>query len=1108
MQRDLLLDHRRLAPSAGANGVGFARRSVTVTSQRVAPRLSGTNPFPLVALLMVTAPRIQFVVPFLLAATAAMAANEAGPVDFRRDVLPILSDACFKCHGPDEAAREARLRLDQRDGIFRTRDGVSVVTPGNPAASELVLRITSPHEDEVMPPRDSGRPLQPAEIATLRRWVAEGAPWSGHWAFEPLAKTPPPVSAAARDPIEAWIRDKLVTEKLPVAPEADRPRLLRRVTFDLTGLPPTPAEVDAFVADRSPAAYQKVVDRLLASPRYGERMAVEWLDLARFADTHGYQMDRPRDMSPWRDWVIRAYNENLPFDQFATWQLAGDLLPNATKTQRLATAFNRLHNQNEEGGVVEEEYRVAHVADRVSTFGTAFLGLTLECARCHDHRYDPISQRDFYAFSAFFQNIDEAGQLTNKVMADSMPLPSLLLTTDEQDKKIAALRAQAATAEQKLAQVRAEAAAGFETWLAARGELPATPPGLVVHYDFDTQSSEKPVNLADPSKMAVKIESPQLVTEERGVVVALDGENGYKFPGVEPFRRTTPFSLGIRIRPPAPLAARSVVLHRTKAPADAGSRGYEILLEHGRVAFGLHYQWPGGSIKVVSRNPVPADTWSHVTVTYDGSSRAAGVRLYIDGRPADVEVVRDGLFKDITYDRSPPDLTIGQRFRDIGFAGGRVDDVVVFNRALTPLEAAQVAGHDDLAQAWTAASSALTPAQRQGLREYFTAVHFEPYRAAEQALQQLREDENVIVMQVPEAMVMQEMAQPRKAYVLRRGAYDARGDEVSVGTPAALPPFPSGAPRNRLGLARWLVGPANPLLARVTVNRLWQQMFGHGLVETSDNFGLQGTPPSHPALLDWLAGEFINSGWDVKATLRRIALSPTYRRSSRPEPEVLARDPQNALLARGPARRLTAEMLRDQALAVSGLLVEKIGGPSVKPYQPPGLWEEIAMGKPRYDQGTGDDLHRRSLYSFWKRTVPPPAMMLFDAADRSVCTVKRQSTSTPLQALALLNDVQYVEAARRLGERALREGGPTADARIEWAFREVCNRPPAPHEVSVLRQLWQEQRAIFEADPAAAAALVRVGEAPTDETLPVTERAAAAVFAQALLNFDEALMRR
>lgn len=671
------------------------------------------------------------------------------------------------------------------------------------------------------------------------------------------------------------------------------------------------------------------------------------------------------------------------------------------------------------------------------------------------------------------------------------------------------LRQQAAAAEKSLTETRNASRAAFEKWLGTAAGTPPAPSGLVARYRLDGVVDGKILNEVSEIQRGKAVESPRFVTSPRGTVAELDGENGFTFPGVGTFKRTDEFTLGIWIQPPPTHAPRMVVVHHSKAPADAGSRGYEILLEDGRVAFGLHYLWPGASLKVVTRQPLRAGEWAHLTATYDGSSRAAGAQIYVNGVAADVEVVRDGLFKDITYaPKSEPDLAVGFRFRDSGFKAGRVADLHLYDRALTPLEAAQLAGRSDFSDAWLRPPSQLSATQREALFAYFTAVVDPSVRAAAEELGVAREKQNALVTPLPEAMVMQEQPQPKRSFILQRGAYDAPGDEVHADTPRFLPPFPADTPRNRLGLARWLTAPANPLTARVAVNRLWQIMFGRGLVETSDNFGLQGTPPTHPELLDWLARDFVQGGWDVKRALRQLATSATYRQSSHATPDDLSRDPQNLLLARGPARRLSAEMLRDQALAASGLLAPRIGGPSVRPYQPPGLWEEIAMGKPRYEQGRGDDLHRRSLYTFRKRTVPPPAMMIFDAAERNVCTVKRQSTSTPLQALALLNDVQIVEAARFIGQRLLREGGATPEAQRAWAFRLVTVRTPDVRERAILRSIQEEQLAHFTANPAAAEKFNAFGETKTDSTLPAPERAAAAVLAQALLNFDEALMSR
>ncbi|HET6407580.1 MAG TPA: DUF1553 domain-containing protein, partial [Chthoniobacteraceae bacterium] len=619
-------------------------------------------------------------------------------------------------------------------------------------------------------------------------------------------------------------------------------------------------------------------------------------------------------------------------------------------------------------------------------------------------------------------------------------------------------------------------------------------PGGFARFDFawmDGTSVADSWGLAKPAKFH---EKPDAVEGPDGQAALLDGESGFEFPELGHFNRAQEFSVGIRVRPPKH-TPRAVVFHHTRAPADAGSRGYEVLLDHGRVAFGLHHYWPGNSIKVVTRQPIPENEWTRIVVTYDGSSQAKGARVYINGVLAETDTVRDCLTKDISYGGSEPTLAIGNRFRDSGFKGGAVADFEFYQRALTAPEVAQLAGRPG-----TANDESL-------FDTYFSTISDSGKKWRAELLA-LRDQQRKLIEPIPSVMVMRELPNPKKAYVLNRGAYDSPGAEVVPDTPAALPPFPKDAPRNRLGLARWLLDPEHPLMARVTVNRLWQMMLGRGLVETSENFGTQGAQPTHPELLDWLARDFIASGWDVKSTLKKIALSRTYRQSSKASPEVLSRDPQNLLLARGPARRLTAEMLRDQALSVSRLLVERAGGPSVKPYQPPGLWEEIAMGKPAYGQGKGDDLHRRSLYTFWKRTVPPPAMMTFDAADRSNCAVRRQSTSTPLQALALLNDVQLVEAARFIAQRMLREGGTARSEQIRWAFRAVTGRTPSSREVEILARLYDEQRELFAQDVDAAVRLVGFGETKADATLNGPDLAAGTVMAIALLNHDEAVMRR
>ncbi|MHB1560386.1 MAG: DUF1553 domain-containing protein [Isosphaeraceae bacterium] len=1051
-------------------------------------------------------PRLATAAPLFVALllTPALSAGEpdrSHPVDFNFEVRPILSDKCFRCHGPDARERKAGLRLDTREGAFgEAESGLRAIVPGKPDESELVARITSADESERMPPKSLGRTLTPAEIDTLKRWVAQGAEWQPHWSFRPPAAAPVPTVKHAdwpRNPIDRFVLARLEAEGRSTAAEADRERLIRRVTFDLTGLPPTIAEVDAFLADRRPDAYERLVDRLLDSPRFGERMAVDWLDLARYADTYGYQADRYRDTWPWRDWVVRAFNANLPYDRFVTWQIAGDLLPHPSRDQVLATAFNRHHRQTNEGGSIEEEFRVEYVNDRTTTFATAFLGLTLECARCHSHKYDPISQKEYYSLSAFFASIDEAGVYSH--FTDATPTPTLLLTTPDRDRAIAQAAEAVRAAETALPRQAESRRADFEKWLTsgARSHQPLFT-GRIGDYPLDAIDGGKVANRADANKPGQTTENPEVVAGKVGRSLRLSGENNVTLP-LGNFDRSDPFSIALWINTPD-RKDRAVILHRSMAWTDAGSRGYELLIEDGKLSVGLIHFWPGNAIGIRAREPLAIGRWTHVAIAYDGSSRASGLALYVDGRKADCEVVRDKLTKNIRGGGNDS-LTVGQRFRDRGFKNGLVDELKVFDRTLAPIEVAQLFDGRTLSDALALDPGHLSRHQRDELFAYYLANVDPTYRNELAKVTALRKASNALVDPVPEIMVMREMARPRPTFLLKRGAYDAPGERVAPGTPAALPAFAAGWPRNRLGLARWLTDPNHPLTARVAVNRWWQALFGRGIVATPEDFGSQGQLPSHPELLDWLARTFVDSGWDVKRLVRLIVTSSTYRQSSDAAPELLANDPENILLARGPRVRLSAEMLRDGALATSGLLVDTIGGPPVKPYQPAGLWEEKSGTAYQRDVGPGS--HRRSLYTYWKRTSPPPAMLTFDATTREVCAVKRQATATPLQALVLLNDPQYVEAARALAARAFREGGSTLDDRVTFLFRVTTGRRPRVREVATLEALHRDQLDEFRSGRSDAAMILAVGDAPHDPAIDPSEHVAMTVLAQALLNYDE-----
>ncbi len=1040
-----------------------------------------------------------------LAATSPAAVPDR--VDYNFHVRPILSDRCYQCHGPDQGNRQADLRLDSKDGLFATvTSGVAthVVKPGDPAHSELALRISAADDDLRMPPPDSKLSLTADEIATIRRWIEQGAQWKPHWSFIPLQAVAMPAVRRQdwpRNEIDHFVLARLEAEGLAPAAEADRQRLIRRLSFDLTGVGPTPAEIDEFLADRSADACERLVDRLLASERFGERLAVDWLDAARYADTYGYQADVYRAVWPYRDWVIRAFNANLPYDQFLTWQLAGDLLPEPTRDQLIATAFNRMHRQTNEGGSIEEEFRVDYVCDRTNTLGAAVLGLTMECARCHDHKYDPLSQRNYYQLFSFFNNIDECGLYSH--FTDAMPNPTLLLTSDDQQQRLDGLNQQIAQAERQLPALADSRRPGFEQWLAGDRGSPELA-GLIADYPFEAIESGKLANRAAADKPATIFEDPQVVAGRIGNGLKLSGENNVTTPLGGDFGRNQPFSIALWINTPD-VKDRAVVFHRSRAWTDAGSRGYELLLEDGRLSAALIHFWPGNAIRIRTKQPIVTDQWVHVVMAYDGSSRAAGLRLFVNGQPADCEIVRDQLFKEITGG-GVNELTLGQRFRDRGFKNGLVDELQVFDRCLTTIEAAHACDVKSLAEALAVPADSLTADQKQALFDYYLARFDQPYREAVAALTELRQQRSAVIDAVPELMVMREMDQPRPAFVLQRGAYDAPGEQVQPGVPDAILPWEDAWPKNRLSLAHWLTDPRHPLTARVAVNRFWQLLFGRGIVTTPEDLGSQGQLPSHPELLDWLARSFVDSGWDVKALLRRMVLSATYRQDSVCSAELLARDPDNVLLARGPRYRLPAEMIRDNALFASGLLVSRVGGPPVKPYQPAGLWEEKSGAK--YDRDVGEGSHRRSLYTFWKRTSPPPAMVTLDAAKREVCVVKRATTSTPLQALVLLNDPQYVEAARGLAQRALVECGPQVADRLAWTFRMLTSRPPADAELRVLQQLWDEQRQEFAARPEAALQFLAVGDHRRDEKLDAADLAALTVVAEAIMNFDETVTKR
>ncbi len=1031
----------------------------------------------------------------VVVACTAVAATAAEParIDFNRDIRPILSDACFQCHGPDENKRQANLRLDTQAGALADLGGHSAIVPGDVTKSVLLQRIVSNVADEQMPPAKSGKRLTAEQKQLLQQWVAEGAVWSGHWSLIPPTRPMIPTAnqeSSFRHPIDSFLFARQQQVGIEPNPPAERATWLRRVTFDLTGLPPTLEELDAFLADDHPAAVERVVDRLLASPRYGERMAVRWLDAARYADTSGYQSDGERFMWRWRDWVIDAYNRNLPFDQFTIEQLAGDLLPNPTVDQRIATGFHRNHRGNSEGGIVPEEYAAEYVVDRVETTYTVWMGLTMGCARCHSHKFDPLTQREFYQSFAFFNNVPEFG----RALKYGNSPPYIAAPTPEQ--------------QQRLSRLEDELAAVKSTWkdLAPRIEQAA----LKWETAFDPKTApawtftqgQKWAHAFD--SLPMEENGLSLVPGKIGSALKCDGQHFLSAGDAGAFGFLDKFTLAAWIQPQGD---RGGTILSRMTDVEHGD-GYALVLENGRIQLNLVKRWLDDALRVETTAVIPAEEWHHVAVTYDGSRLASGIRFYLNGQLVPHRAHLD--FLNQTFASKEP-LRIGGGNGPNGRFHGLIDDVAIYGTALSADLVALIATPESLSELITLPRGQRTIGQQQKLRTAFLEVGAEAdIWRAKGKLDELTEQVAAFRESLPTVMVMEEMATPRTTFVLSRGEYDKPGERVAAGMPACLPSMSNDTPMNRLALARWLADPQHPLTSRVAVNRLWQMVFGTGIVKTVDDFGSQGEAPSHPALLDWLALEFAqptngDGAWDTKRMLRLMVTSAAYGRSSHITPESLKLDPENRLLARGPRLRLSAEMVRDQALFASGLLVETLGGPSVKPYQPAGLWKELADVE--YVQDHGEHLYRRSLYTFWKRTIPPPTMLSFDAAGRETCVVRESRTNTPLQALILMNDVTYVEAARNLAERVRHIAKPTVRDRLAAAFRLVLSRPPREDEMRVIADAWEMQYRQFAWDVKAARELLSQGESPRNSAIPAAELAADTAVISLLLNLDEAITK-
>lgn len=1016
-------------------------------------------------------------------------------VNFNRDIRPILSDHCFKCHGPDSAERKAELRLDTREGLLGHTDDEPIVVPNHPEKSELFRRLTSTDPEERMPPPDSKLELSEQQIASVRKWIKQGAPWEQHWAFNPPRRSSLPAFEEwqwLKNPIDAFVAERITQKGVQPSPEASRETLIRRVTLDLTGLPPTPQEVAAFLADTSPNAYERLVDRLLQSPAYGERMAVAWLDAARYADTSGYQNDGPREMWRWRDWVIDAYNQGMPFDQFTREQLAGDLLPNPTLEQRIATGFNRNHRGNAEGGVIAEEFQVEYVVDRVETTGTVWLGLTIGCARCHDHKYDPLSQKEFYELFAFFNNVPENG----RAVKEGNSPPYIKAPTAEQQRTLDVLDQQLAAAEESFASHQSHLRELQSAWEASQRDMQeptrwTIDRGTVARFSFDSQDDDSAANVRDGEL--------QYQSGVQGKAGEFNGQRFVDAGDIANFGYFDSFSIAAWIHP-ANANAGTIVSRMTDAEE---ADGYYVQLQDGHVHVNLVKRWLDDCIRVETESIVESNKWTHVLVTYDGSRVAAGISVYLNGERVPLKVNYD--FINQSFAATEP-LRIGGGGGANGRFRGMIDDVQVYERCLDDREAEIASVNDSIDEIVSRDASQRTVNQQQKLDGYFL-LHAAPdeLRGQHADLIALREERFRYIDSIPTVMIMED-SWPRETHVLRRGEYDKPGEFVVSGVPAILSASANTPRHSRLDLAIWLTDPSNPLTARVAVNRYWQSFFGVGLVKTSEDFGTQGESPSHPELLDWLADEFVSNDWDVKALQRLIVTSATYRQSSRLTPEALARDPENRLLARGPRVRLAAETVRDQALAAAGLLTDRVGGPSVMPYQPKDLWKDIATDV-NYEQSHGADLYRRSMYTYWKRTVVPPAMSAFDGADRESCRVLPQRTNTPLQALTLMNDVTFLEAARLLGQNAVRLS-PNSRVRLGYIFRSVLTREPTERETAILEQSLANHLAHFRQDPVASQQLVRAGEYLLSPSIDHAELAAFTTIASLILNLDEAVTKQ
>ncbi len=1035
--------------------------------------------------------------------------------DYNFHVKPILSDKCFACHGPDHRKQKAGLRLDLAENAYAPlpeSPSKVAIKPGNLRKSEFFHRIISSDPDFQMPEPSSHLSLTNREKAILIKWIENGATYKPHWALVPPALPELPKSKwveLVKNEIDLFIHKRLQEENLVPSASASKELLLRRLSFDLTGLPPSLEDLEAFIHDKSLNAYEKQVDKLLASPHYGEKMAVHWLDIARFADSHGYTVDRIREMSPYRDWVISAFNKNMPFNQFAQWQLAGDLYPDATKEMIMATAFNRNHPQNMEGGIIEEEFQMEYVADRTNTFGEAFLGLSTGCARCHDHKYDPISQENYYQLFSFFNNVKEAGQIS---WNSATPTPTLLLPTKEQEKMIAYIKNNIYKEEQKIEKTKKNKGDAFNKWLISeaykkldKAVIPQY--GLKASFSFDKNDLQNQKDRKEKGVMkreaGMEGGKPVFSNGKSGRAILLDGDEYLDLGQIGVFRKSDPFTIGMDVWLPSDFK-EGVIFHKSEAERLYNFRGFHLYFKEGQFEINMAHTAPSNAITKISKEKISKEKWQHLTLVYDGSSKAAGFDLFLDGRKLNMVTTMDQLTKEILFRREvEPGIQIGAWWRGLGFKGGKVDNITVYHRNLSPFEVAVLAGKASWSEITSKNPKSLSQNERAVLEKYYENVVDKKLRILADSLSLFRRSLADSLEQVEELMVMQESKIPKKTYLLHRGQYENKGKEVFPNTPASVLSFPDYLPKNRLGLAKWLFLPGHPLTSRVVVNRFWQYFFGNGIVKTAEDFGNQGELPSHPELLDWLAVNFQKSGWDVKSLIKSMVISATYQQSTFTSATLRSLDPENRLYARGPSERLTAEMLRDNALFASDLLNKKIGGKSIMPYQPDKLWEINSAG---YKVDTGDLVYRRSLYILIKRSVPNPTLSTFDAGSRSFFMVRRQKTNTPLQVLVTLNDPTFVEVSKVMAEKM--QAQQNEKKAISDSFRRLTARYPTKMELDLLLKLKNRQEKAFREKPEKARGWLTAGQYILKPNMDAARLAAHAVVVNTILNTDATLTKR